>query len=151
MNQTSNLLTINYRIAATATLGSSLYYYVNGQYTNAQAVTGCNNWHPNGRLTSVLSQAEQNFVYGLNATATDPKWLGGSRNLPLATPITFYWVDSSVWSYSSFQPGEPANETGLEYCLSMGIANGSFSSNWNDCRCTLTMSYVCKRPVPICK
>ncbi|XP_076991214.1 C-type lectin domain family 4 member K [Tamandua tetradactyla] len=94
------------------------------------------------RLTSVISESEQEFLY---KTANGVShWIGLTK---AGSEGNWYWVDytpfDKVQSTRFWIPGEPNNAGNNEHCAS--IKTFSLRS-WNDDSCDIKLLFICKRP-----
>uniref|UniRef100_A0A7M6DLQ9 Uncharacterized protein n=1 Tax=Clytia hemisphaerica TaxID=252671 RepID=A0A7M6DLQ9_9CNID len=88
-----------------------------------------------GHLTSVHSQAENNFLKQEfhNRTGRRIAWYGGEKRNGV-----FIWSDGTSFTKTFWKSGEPNNLNGNENCL---LTN---DGAWNDEDCSVTKYYVCK-------
>jgi hypothetical protein len=109
------------------------------------------------RLVAIKSAEEDAFVYAeLQLYANGNVWLGGTRD----DNMLWSWPDgSSFWmgrfdgaavggSYTNWKSGEPNNSSTVsnepEQCMVMSLTDGG----WNDRACSLSLEYICQRPLP---
>lgn len=89
-----------------------------------------------GHLVSINSQEEQEFVENLTSQSNlDNIWIGGYYS---ESDVTWKWSDSSGFSYTNWDTGQPDNHTGDEFYLryvNRDIAYEYWNANkggWND-------------------
>ncbi|XP_047379123.1 C-type lectin domain family 4 member K [Sciurus carolinensis] len=93
-------------------------------------------------LTSVTSEAEQEFLY---KTASGlPYWIGLTK---AGSEGSWYWVDETPFnkdrSVRFWIPGEPNNMGNNEHCVNIKLPA---LLSWNDASCDNTFLFICKRP-----
>jgi hypothetical protein len=98
-----------------------------------------------GKVASILSKAENQFVFGLLAPLNQAAWIGLKRK-----NSAFGWVDGQPLGYANWAPGEPNNEQGAEECTVMWgphLSNSVWHGKWNDVPCAAPGrdTVICKR------
>ncbi|XP_053398682.1 uncharacterized protein LOC128556876 isoform X2 [Mercenaria mercenaria] len=92
-----------------------------------------------GDLASILSQAEQAFIYLtlLKNISANSVWIGLNA---LDLNNGYKWSDGSVVTYYNWGKNEPNDAGGEEDCVDIFLRTG----NWNDDHCSYQMGYICK-------
>ncbi|XP_043938400.1 lectin-like [Protopterus annectens] len=120
--------------------GNRCYKFFNTKMTWDNAEIACSNATKDGHLTSITTEAENNFMVEL-VKAVDqsvpPVWTGGND---LAKKYTWAWVDGTSFSYANWNPGEP-NNSGSEDCIQMNWGN---PGGWNDKKCREVYPFICR-------
>jgi hypothetical protein len=98
-----------------------------------------------GKVASILSQAENQFVLSLLPPLNQAAWIGLRRKSG-----TFTWVDGDPVGYVNWAPGEPNNEDGKEECTVMWgphLSTTAWHGKWNDVPCDAPGrdTVICKR------
>ncbi|XP_072177025.1 echinoidin-like [Diadema setosum] len=100
-----------------------------------------------GHLTSVLSEAENTFLYNYwrNTVATtgDGFWIGYND---IRSEGTWVWNDQSTTPYTNWRHGQPDNAGGYQDCAKVWYT-GSYSDrarDWDDGSCKIQREYICK-------
>ncbi len=138
---------LTHPLAAWSYLGSFAYAYNATNATQPQARTYCQSLGAD--LPSVLSSAENLFLFNFQPFDNAVKWLGGRRNRSITpvSPSAFTWADGLPWGFVAFQPGEPNDLQGAEGCVQMGHRLSRTAVGfWNDAPCTNRNFILCKRP-----
>lgn len=96
------------------------------------------------KVASILSAAENDFIYGLLDVTTQAAWIGLRRNLF----GKFGWVDGKPFSFKKWSPGEPSS--GSERCAVIwgpGLSFADLRGKWNDAQCVKPTrdTVICKR------
>jgi hypothetical protein len=95
-----------------------------------------------GDLTSIQSQAENDFLFDAINQLSNGKWWMGFNDR--AAEGTWVWSDGSAVVFTHWEMGEPNNVGGNEDC---GQLNRFFpSSTWNDEPCSTALPFVCEFP-----
>jgi hypothetical protein len=55
---------------------------------------------------------------------------------------TWHWSDGTPVDYTNWEPGEPNDNTGREFCVEMDSSIGQ----WNDVECEVDRIFACKAP-----
>ena len=105
------------------------------------ALVQCASWYPGAQLTSILNGAEEQFVFNLNPSSSDSKYIGLYHNT-----VGYIWLDGSSYSYNNF-PTTADQANGAKNCVLMGYSNAPTPDAWQTSDCSVATSYVCKRPV----
>jgi len=97
------------------------------------------------RVASILSAAENQFVYALLPASNQAAWIGLKRK-----GGSHVWDDGTPLTYKNWAPGEPNNDNGTESCsVIWGPALGQISlrARWNDVPCASPGrdTVICKR------
>ena len=126
------------------TFNNKCYRYFSTTKKWLDADTYCNQYQYNyGRLVSISSLAEKNFVDGL--TSSSDTWIGLNDR---SNEDTFRWSDGTSFvssSYKNWASGEPNNAgllhfiTGDEDCVVI-----KSSGEWNDKSCNDQKPFVCE-------
>jgi hypothetical protein len=84
-----------------------------------------------GYLTTITSQAEQDFVFNNLASGSPYRvvWLGGTDQ---SHEGVWTWITGETWSYTNWGDGEPNNFGNGENYLQMFTPNDDRASTWND-------------------
>ena len=98
-----------------------------------------------GQVASVLSQAENQFIFSMLPALNSAAWIGLRRKTG-----QFTWVDGQAKGYMNWASGEPNNENGDEECVVMwgpNLKQTSWHGKWNDTSCTTPGrdTVICKR------
>jgi hypothetical protein len=96
------------------------------------------------KVASILTAAENDFVYKLLDVTTQAAWIGLRRNLF----GKFGWVDGKPFTFKGWAPGEPS--TGSERCAVIwgpGLSFPNLRGKWNDAQCVKPTrdTVICKR------
>lgn len=94
-----------------------------------------------GKLASIHSQAENDFVTRAAFARRQTRWYLGALDWP--DEGEFYWVDETPFDYSNWADGEPNDNGGAEDCILFGQRD---SPQWNDVYCGVYTSFVCRMP-----
>ena len=136
---------------------NNCYRYYGKKVSWKEAEEVCNNhspakhyeWATVGHLTSINTQAEQDFVYTLWASSRESAeaqpncWIGFMVNEENAD---FTWSDESPTSYTNWDTQRPNNQ-GVEKCAEMWEATyGHKPKSWNDTPCDQKnhAPFICK-------
>ena len=55
---------------------------------------------------------------------------------------TWHWADGTPVDYTNWEPGEPNDSNGQEFCVEMDSSIGQ----WNDVECNIQRMFACKVP-----
>jgi Lectin C-type domain len=96
------------------------------------------------KVASILTAAENDFIYKLLDVTTQAAWIGLRRNLF----GKFGWVDGKPFSFNKWAPGEPSS--GSERCAVIwgpGLSFADLRGTWNDAQCVKPTrdTVICKR------
>ncbi len=133
------------------------WQFFNGHYYSVQGITGTASWMaarsqareltaPNGArvdLASITSGPENTFIFnGINCPdywGLDPAGnnqgpnIGGYQFNKLSEPAgNWIWVSGEQFTFTSWNPGEPNNSSGVEDMATYFATGSGRSSNWND-------------------
>ena len=128
----------------------------NGHFYEAVAVPGGISWSnaklaataAGGYLATIISQAENDFVFGLidegiywNNGNVGP-WLGGFQPVGSVEPDGgWQWVTGEPFDYTNWDDNQPNDAASLSDCLHFGFGGGRVSTwddmpdNWQDKGC----------------
>ncbi|XP_065140978.2 galactose-specific lectin nattectin-like [Paramisgurnus dabryanus] len=91
-------------------------------------------------LASVRSSVENSFL--LSLVPSDKRaWIGGHDG---EIEGQWLWADGSPYVFTNWCSSQPDNAAGNENCMEI---NESTKRCWNDATCTLTMGYICVKPL----
>ncbi|XP_044874221.1 C-type lectin domain family 4 member F-like [Mauremys mutica] len=123
--------------------GGNLYYFSQGKMSWDKAEQYCVSW--NSHLTSVSSQAEQEFLS--SETKGQDHWIGLTDR---ETEGSWRWADGTeyradasrgFWAENEPNNHDPKNDGG-EDCVLTDPGNRNL---WNDYKCTQPFRWICKR------
>ena len=133
--------------------GLHCYLIVNAKKTWAEAENHCDGLA--GNLVSIHSSGENAYVSSTVA-GTEDFWIGlHQTSNDGEIDENWFWSDGSVFSYASWDFGEPNDfdflnpvdaENGEEDCAVGNWAQGEAPGHWNDIKCIATNAFVCKMP-----
>ncbi|XP_044874225.1 C-type lectin domain family 4 member F-like [Mauremys mutica] len=123
--------------------GGNLYYFSKGKKSWDEAEQFCVSW--NSHLTSVSSQAEQEFLS--SETQGEDHWIGLTDQ---ETEGSWHWVDGTEYradaSRGFWAENEPNNhdpeKDGGEDCVHTEPRKQNL---WNDYKCTQPFRWICKQ------
>ncbi|XP_039397302.1 C-type lectin domain family 4 member K-like isoform X2 [Mauremys reevesii] len=123
--------------------GGNLYYFSKGKKSWDKAEQFCMSW--NSHLTSVSSQAEQEFLS--SETQGEAHWIGLTNQ---ETESSWRWADGTEYradaSRGFWAENEPNNhdpeKDGGEDCVHTDPENRNL---WNDYNCTEPFRWICKQ------
>ncbi len=84
-----------------------------------------------GRLATITTAGENDYVFSQLNISGIPAWLGGFQDENASEPVgNWQWVTGEAWEYTNWAAGEPNNSSwGDEDALSFASFSGG---NWND-------------------
>ncbi|RXN24422.1 macrophage mannose receptor 1-like protein [Labeo rohita] len=110
------------------------HFYVNIPMTWNDAQSYCRKYYED--LSTVTSQEEQDMLIQLAEGNNLDKWIGLYRN---ESDINqFLWSDGNFFSYSSWYSGQPNNNNGNQYCVTLLY-------NWFDYECFHLYTFFCHK------
>uniref|UniRef100_K7GDS9 C-type lectin-like n=1 Tax=Pelodiscus sinensis TaxID=13735 RepID=K7GDS9_PELSI len=106
--------------------GDHCFRFFPQKVTWSAAEVQCQHHHPSAHLASILSERERDVVahYLSMSTSYARVWIG------LHNPNkdrTWVWTDGSLFRYDSWNPGEPNNRGGREFCVEVWAHTGKQS------------------------
>jgi cysteine-rich repeat protein len=101
--------------------------------THIEAINDCADL--GGHLTAITSAAEQAFVVGI---APISAWIGAFQ--AGASETQWFWSSAEPFEFTAWGVGQPDDFNGLEDCVHLTAADGS----WNDLACDARLPYVCE-------
>merc|ERR1712055_73346 len=121
--------------------GSKCYRFVKQSLNWNDARTLCKALHPGGRLATIDSEAENNFVFGL--MSGNMAWIGLND---VATEGKMVWADrEGTPTYFNWNYNQPDNSGGIEDCVHI-LAISAPPKQWNDYPCDRKQPFVCEFP-----
>jgi len=103
-----------------------------------------------GRLATINSQSENDFIVSLMPATGQGCWLGGVQSSGPEPAGGWEWISGEPWSFANWAAGEPNNAAGNEDVLEIYTAEGG--GKWNDLRVDqpfYTSGYIIEyAPVP---
>lgn len=115
-----------------ALIRDHFYLSIFKNWTDAQ--THCRTYYTD--LSTITSQEEQDMLIQLAGGNSLDKWIGLSRNT--SNIKQFLWSDGNSFSYYKWEPGQPNNLNGCQYCVSLRYT-------WFDYECSKLHTFFCYR------
>ncbi|XP_056374301.1 regenerating islet-derived protein 4-like isoform X2 [Hyla sarda] len=118
---------------------ANCYGYFRDGLSWYKAEVDCQNYGHRAHLASIMDSAEAGIVASHISQNYQSVWIG------LYDPKQngrWEWSDSSLYSYRAWQPYEPNNSQGQEYCGEL-VYYENFVK-WNDNNCNKARPYLCK-------
>ncbi|XP_073720228.1 galactose-specific lectin nattectin-like [Misgurnus anguillicaudatus] len=91
-------------------------------------------------LASVHDIMENSFLASLVHAYTHV-WIGGHD---AEVEGQWLWSDGSPFDFSNWCSGQPDNQGAIEHCVDLNYRNDLC---WNDQPCSITLSYICGKPM----
>ena len=112
----------------------------------AEAVDICGRGY-RGKLATITSQEEQNFLGNYTYDIHHRVWIGGMRTSLVDYQDAFYWIGGQKMNYTDWIDGEPNNLNKDENCIAMGNVKSfhGFYKHWLDERCDSRLPVLCQK------
>ncbi|KAJ1196981.1 hypothetical protein NDU88_000844 [Pleurodeles waltl] len=119
--------------------GKSCYIIFYSKLTFSSAEFYCKRHIRGGRLASIHSSGDNQYLKTWFPRAFSHAWLGG---LYLQQEKSCVWTDGSDFNYKNWAYGEPRNQYGKELCLAMNTGG-----QWNLLPCNSNQPFFCEYPL----
>ncbi|XP_073420358.1 regenerating islet-derived protein 4 isoform X2 [Dendrobates tinctorius] len=120
---------------------ANCYGYFRYALSWSEAEFDCQAYGHGAHLASIMDSAEADIIASHISAyqKNQPVWIG------LHDPEQnrrWKWNDGSMYNFRSWQPEQPDNHNGIEYCGELSCREKFLM--WNDANCNLAHPYVCK-------